>query len=85
MLLEPIVHLEVTVPNEKVGDIQGDLASRRGRPEGQTMLPGNMSVTKSCVNARGSAHFLMRKRVLQRVVYVIHNHGLAGIDIRLFK
>jgi elongation factor G len=44
VLLEPIVHLEVTLPNEKVGDIQGDLASRRGRPEGQTMLPGGMSV-----------------------------------------
>ncbi len=43
-LLEPIVHLEVTVPNENVGDIQGDLASRRGRPEGQTMLPGGLSV-----------------------------------------
>jgi len=44
VLLEPIVHLEVTVPNENVGDIQGDLASRRGRPEGQDMLPGGLSV-----------------------------------------
>jgi len=44
LLLEPIVHLEVTVPNDKVGDIQGDLASRRGRPEGQQMLPGGLSI-----------------------------------------
>ena len=44
VLLEPIVRLEVTVPNDKVGDIQGDLASRRGRPEGQDMLPGGLSV-----------------------------------------
>lgn len=44
VLLEPVVHVEVTVPNDKVGDIQGDLASRRGRPEGQTMLPGGLSV-----------------------------------------
>lgn len=44
VLLEPIVHLEVTVPNDNVGDIQGDLASRRGRPEGQEMLPGGLSV-----------------------------------------
>ncbi|MEP0844504.1 MAG: elongation factor G, partial [Phycisphaerae bacterium] len=43
VLLEPIVNLEVTVPNDKVGDIQGDLASRRGRPTGQTMLPGGLS------------------------------------------
>ncbi|GMU21303.1 MAG: elongation factor G [Phycisphaerae bacterium] len=44
VLLEPIVDLEVTVPNDKVGDIQGDLASRRGRPTGQQMLPGGLSI-----------------------------------------
>ncbi len=49
VLLEPIVHVEVTVPNDKVGDIQGDLASRRGRPEGQDMLPGGLSVIKARV------------------------------------
>ncbi len=49
VLLEPIVHVEVTVPNENVGDIQGDLASRRGRPEGQEMLPGGLSVIKGRV------------------------------------
>jgi elongation factor G len=37
------------VPNENVGDIQGDLASRRGRPEGQEMLPGGLSVIKGRV------------------------------------
>lgn len=42
-LLEPIVTLEVTIPADNVGDIQGDLASRRGRPQGQDMLPGNMA------------------------------------------
>lgn len=41
VLLEPIVTLEVTVPAENVGDIQGDIASRRGRPQGQDVLPGN--------------------------------------------
>ncbi len=49
ILLEPIVHVEVTVPNDKVGDIQGDLASRRGRPEGQQMLPGGLSVISARV------------------------------------
>ena len=49
VLLEPIVNVEVTVPADKVGDIQGDLASRRGRPQGQDMLPGGMSVIKASV------------------------------------
>ena len=49
VLLEPIVNVEVIVPSDKVGDIQGDLASRRGRPQGQDVLPGNMTVIKAVV------------------------------------
>jgi elongation factor G len=49
VLLEPIVNVEVTVPAENVGDITGDLASRRGRPQGQDMLPGNMAVISAVV------------------------------------
>jgi len=49
VLLEPIVTLEVTVPADKVGDIQGDLASRRGRPQGQDMLPGNLAMIRATV------------------------------------
>ncbi|GIK16451.1 MAG: elongation factor G [Planctomycetota bacterium] len=47
ILLEPIVNLEVTVPADKVGDIQGDIASRRGRPVGQDVLPGGLAVIKA--------------------------------------
>jgi elongation factor G len=49
VLLEPIVEIEVTVPRDNVGDIQGDLASRRGRPQGQEGLPGGLSVIKALV------------------------------------
>ncbi len=49
VILEPIVTIEVTVPAGNVGDIQGDLASRRGRPQGQDMLPGNMASIKAVV------------------------------------
>ena len=48
-LLEPIVNMEVTVPNERVGDITGDLAGRRGRVQGQDILPGNMITIKAQV------------------------------------
>ena len=44
VLLEPIVDIEVTVPSDNVGDITGDLAQRRGRPSGQDMLPGGLTV-----------------------------------------
>lgn len=48
-LLEPIVNVEITVPADNMGDITGDLASRRGRVSGQDMLPGNMIVIKAQV------------------------------------
>ncbi len=49
VLLEPIVNLEVTIPAENMGDIAGDLASKRGRVIGQDMLAGNFIVIKAQV------------------------------------
>lgn len=49
VLLEPIVNMEITVPSENMGDITGDLASKRGRVLGQDMLAGNMIVIKAQV------------------------------------
>lgn len=49
VLLEPVVNIEVTVPADNVGDITGDLASRRGRPQGQEILPGGMTVVQAAV------------------------------------
>ena len=49
VLLEPIVDMEVTIPAENVGDITGDLASKRGRVQGQETLPGNFIVIKARV------------------------------------
>ncbi len=49
VLLEPIVNIEVTIPSENMGDITGDLASKRGRVQGQDMLAGNMIVIKAHV------------------------------------
>jgi len=49
VLLEPIVDIEVTVPAENMGDITGDLSSKRGRVLGQEMLAGNFIVIKAQV------------------------------------
>jgi elongation factor G len=42
VLLEPIVTLEVTCPSNYMGDIAGDLSTKRGRVMDTQMLPGNM-------------------------------------------
>lgn len=44
VLLEPMVHLEVTAPNQYMGDITGDLSGKRGRIQGTDMLPGDMAL-----------------------------------------
>jgi len=49
VLLEPIVNIEITIPADNVGDIAGDLASKRGRVSGQEMLPGNFIAIKAQV------------------------------------
>ncbi len=49
VLLEPIVNMEITVPAENMGDIAGDMASKRGRIVGQDMLAGGMIVIKTLV------------------------------------
>jgi elongation factor G len=49
ILLEPIVHIEVTAPTENVGEITRDLAGKRGQILGQDMLPGNQCCVRATV------------------------------------
>ena len=44
VLLEPIFKVEVTVPEEYMGDVIGDISSRRGRIEGSDINMGAVSV-----------------------------------------
>jgi len=68
-LLEPVMHLEVTVPEDFLGDVMGDLNTRRGKIQGiesagafqvikatvpEVELFGYSSTLKSLSQARGS-------------------------------
>jgi elongation factor G len=44
VLLEPIFKIEVIAPEEYMGDIIGDISSRRGRIEGTEMRSGAAAV-----------------------------------------
>lgn len=48
VLLEPIMRVEVVIPEEYLGDIMGDITSRRGRVEGMEAR-GNAQVVKAMV------------------------------------
>jgi elongation factor G len=44
VLLEPIVNMAITVPEDKVGAITGDLSGKRGRIQGTDIVAGGMAV-----------------------------------------
>ena len=48
IILEPIMHMEIAVPNESMGDVIGDLNSRRGRVQGME-TSGHTQVIKAQV------------------------------------
>ena len=45
VLLEPIYHVEVMIPDEYMGDIIGDMNKRRGRIMGMDQVDGQQCVT----------------------------------------
>jgi elongation factor G len=47
VLLEPIMLVTLSVPEDSVGDVIGDLNSRRGRPQGMEPGPGGMTEVKA--------------------------------------
>jgi elongation factor G len=47
VVLEPIVRLEVTVPEDRLGPVTGDLAGRRARIVGTDSLPGGFAAVRS--------------------------------------
>lgn len=49
VLLEPVMQVEVTTPEEFMGDVIGDLNSRRGRIEAMEDLQGNAKLVRAMV------------------------------------
>jgi elongation factor G len=45
VLKEPIMRVDVTIPEEYMGDVMGDLSSRRGQIQGMEARPGAQAIT----------------------------------------
>ncbi len=49
VLLEPVMKVEVTVPDEYTGDVMGNISARRGQIEGMDPRPGNAQAIRAHV------------------------------------
>ena len=49
IVLEPVVRLQITAPASSIGDITGDLATKRARINGNNALPGGLATLTALV------------------------------------
>src|SRR5690349_9874510 len=72
-LLEPVMKVKVVLADEFVGDIIGDLASRRGKIEGQEARPGTQIITAFVPLSSMFGYATdMRSRTQGRATYTMH-------------
>jgi elongation factor G len=64
IVLEPIVHLEITAPASAIGDITGDLATKRARINGNNTLPGRRATVSALVPLAEISEYQTRLKAL---------------------
>src|ERR1700674_1216908 len=64
IVLEPIMRLEITAPASAIGDITGDLATKRARINGNSSLPGQRSVLMAFVPLAEVSEYQSRLKAL---------------------
>jgi elongation factor G len=72
-LLEPVMKVEVVLPEEHMGDVIGDLNSRRGRIEGMEARPGTQ-IIRALVPLSSMFGYAtdLRSRTQGRATYTMH-------------
>jgi elongation factor G len=72
-LLEPVMKVEIVLPDEYVGEVMGDLSSRRGRPEGMEPRPGSQ-IIRALVPLSSMFGYAtdLRSKTQGRATYTMH-------------
>jgi len=80
VLLEPVMAVEVTTPEEYMGDVIGDLSSRRGKVEGMEQR-GNSQVVKAQVPLAEMFGYAtdLRSRTQGRATYSMQFHSYQEV------
>ena len=75
-LLEPVMSIEVVVPEEYMGDVIADINQRRGRLEGMEMRGGSQIIKGFVPLAEMFGYATdLRSRTQGRGSYTMHLHG----------
>jgi elongation factor G len=64
IVLEPIMRLEITAPASAIGDITGDLATKRARINGSDSLPGQRATLQALVPLAEVSEYQSRLKAL---------------------
>jgi elongation factor G len=64
IVLEPIMRMEITAPASAIGDITGDLATKRARINGNNALPGQRATVMAHVPLAEIAEYQLRLKAL---------------------
>ena len=86
VLLEPVMSVEVVTPEDYMGDVIGDLSSRRGRIEGMEAV-GNNQVIKALVPLADMFGYAtdLRSRTQGRATYTMQFHSYAEVPDAIAK
>ncbi|MEG2501610.1 MAG: elongation factor G [Anaerovoracaceae bacterium] len=86
ILLEPIFKVEVTVPEEYMGDVIGDISSRRGKIEGSDMNAGAVAVRGFVPLSEMFGYATdLRSKTQGRGVYVMQFHHFEKLPDSLVE
>jgi elongation factor G len=86
VLLEPIMSVEVVTPEDYMGDVIGDLSSRRGRIEGMDAI-GNNQVIRALVPLADMFGYAtdLRSRTQGRATYTMQFQSYAEVPDAIAK
>ena len=86
VLLEPVMSVEVVTPEDYMGDVIGDLSSRRGRVEGMEQK-GNSQAIRALVPLADMFGYAtdLRSRTQGRATYTMQFHSYAEVPDAIAK
>jgi elongation factor G len=86
VLLEPVMAVEVVTPEDYMGDVIGDLSSRRGRVEGMEQK-GNSQAIRALVPLADMFGYAtdLRSRTQGRATYTMQFHSYAEVPESISK